>query len=276
MDTYTSIVLTYGCEIWGHHNLETIERFHLGSLKKMLRVSKYTSNAIVYGETGSFDINVAISKRMIQFWNSLKLDNQNKISCILMKFSTKLYDSNIIKTKWLLKIREIIIQAGLPYLWDLNRMDSRTLKKMMDKRLNDTFRQGWLRKIDESRLCVNYRLIKDKHEFEHYLKTQETYIRIPLTKYRCGSHFLPISNKRYDDLDNRNNCPLCSMNTVGDEYHYVMECPAFLNHRAKYVNPYFTKRPNILKYMELFSSRSKLKLLNLSKFVTEIMYVFRI
>ena len=72
--------------------------------------------------------------------------------------------------------------------------------------------------------------------------TIEPYIRILLTKYRYGLHSLVISNEGYNDLGDRNNCPLYSMNSISDEYHYVMECPPFWNEWAKFIDPYLTRR----------------------------------
>ena len=126
-----------------------------------------------------------------------------------------------------------------------------------------------------NKLCMNYRLIKENFEVEHYLKIQEFSIRNPLIKYRTGSHALPISDQRYLDIDVRNTCPLCDTHDVGDEYHYVMTCPALNELRLKYLPPYYRTRPNTLKYKELFGTKNKRKLINLSKFVREIMFIFR-
>ena len=111
-------ILTYGCEVWGHHNLQAIELFHRSCLKKILKVSKYTCNSIIYGEMGTFNVELIISKRMVCFWNSLKVNDKNKISSVLLHLTTKFYNTNIMKSKWLLKIKEILIRVGTPYLWN--------------------------------------------------------------------------------------------------------------------------------------------------------------
>ena len=46
-------ILIYGCEIWGFSNINSIDLFHRSFLKSCLKVSKFVSNSIVYGETGS-------------------------------------------------------------------------------------------------------------------------------------------------------------------------------------------------------------------------------
>ena len=152
---------------------------------------------------------------------------------------------------------------------------SPALKSVIDQRIRDTLLQEWHVMLRDNRLCLNYRLLKEDFGIEHYLKSSDEKIRIPLTKFRTGSHFLPISDKRYLDIDQRNDCSLCHMNEIGDEYHYVMYCPPFDYQRSRYIDPYFTTRPNVLKYKELFTVSTPSKLSKLSKFVTEIMYVFR-
>ena len=151
----SKLPLTYGCEVWGHYNLNAVELLYRGHLKRILQVSKYTSNSIVYGELGSCNVDTLISKRMVNFWNSLNLGNQNKISAILLKLTTKLYNTDIIKTKWLLKIRETLIRAGIPYLWDTEGISTKSLKKILHNNLKDSFIQEWARDIDENLLCIN-------------------------------------------------------------------------------------------------------------------------
>ena len=247
-------VLLYACEIWGFSDLSSVELFHRKCLKTILRVNKFTAHAIIYGETGSHKIELNINKRIINFWNHLKND-QGKISNMIFKFSHTLFNQiNGLKSKWLLKVNQILISAGTPYLWNIGYIASPALKSLIDHRIKDYLLHEWHTMLDNNRLCLNYRLIKETFEIEHYLTISDEKIRIPLAKFRSGSHFLPISDQRYRDMDPRNYCPLCQTNEVGDEYHYIMSCPAFNHQRSKYIDPYFTNRPNILKYKNSFRS----------------------
>ena len=133
--------------------------------------------------------------------------------------------------------------------------------------------QDWLANINENSLCINYKLFKTKFEFEEYLLLEDQF-RIPLSKFRCGSHHLPISNRRYDPIDERNLCPLCHLDT-GDEYHYLLVCPGFEAQRKEFIPSYFYIRPNVVKFGKLFSLTSKIKLRKLSKFIKFILYIFR-
>jgi hypothetical protein len=43
-------------------------------------------------------------------------------------------------------------------------------------------------------------------------------------------------------------CNLCNGRNLGDEFHYLFECPSLSNERKKYFEPHFINRPNILKF----------------------------
>ena len=73
-------VLLYGSEIWGYSQLDQIELFYRKFLKQILKVSKFTGNCIIYGETGCFELKNQIYGRIINYWNKLKTGDAKKIS----------------------------------------------------------------------------------------------------------------------------------------------------------------------------------------------------
>ena len=128
--------------------------------------------------------------------------------------------------------------------------------------------------MSENPLCTNYKMLKNDFRFENYLILLDEDLRIALTKYRCGSHYLPISEGRYNGIRNNHTCPLCCKD-VGDEFHYILVCPAFDCYRLRYIDSCFYKRPNALNFQNLFGCESKVKLEKLSKFIKVILHVFR-
>ena len=125
-----------------------------------------------------------------------------------------------------------------------------------------------------NKLCTNYVLIKENFGQEPYLNILNKDLRIILSKYRSGSHLLLFSDQRYNAIDDRNKCPLCRSD-CGDEYHYVMNCPAFDHIRSNYIDQNYILRPNVLKFKSLFSSTNISTLTKLSKFIKIIIYTFR-
>ena len=72
-DTYISCILSYGCETWGSHKGEVIEKVHLNFLKRTLKVRRSAVNVTVYFELRRVPMYVERYYRMLKYWcNILK------------------------------------------------------------------------------------------------------------------------------------------------------------------------------------------------------------
>ena len=211
---------------------------------------------------------------MIGFWHRLRTGSNSKISSILFNFSKRLFDGNSFQSKWLHKINSLLNNLGAAFLWNFEGISHKQLKSFVKRRLKDQFLQNWESEMRTNKLCTNYVLIKENFGQEPYLNILNKDLRIILSKYRSGSHLLPISDQRYNPIDDRNNCPLCRSD-CGDEYHYIMNCPAFDHIRTNYIDQNYISRPNVLKFKSLFSSTNISTLTKLSKFIKIIMFTFR-
>lgn len=75
-DTYVSCIINYGCEVWGSHKGEDIEKVHLNFLKLTLKARKSTVNYMVYFELGRFPMYIERYCRMMKYWfKILNTDN---------------------------------------------------------------------------------------------------------------------------------------------------------------------------------------------------------
>ena len=217
-------ILTYGCEIWGFSNLSAIELFHRKFIKNSLKISKFVSNSITYGEAGVHKIENAIYTRMVCFWDRLRHSSSNKISFKILKVIKTLYDQDLYRSNWCAKIHNILNVTGLSYVWNWEGISNFRLNKLLKQRLSDSFIQNWNSDLYDNTLCSNYKALKFNFGFEKYLITLDEDLRVPLTKYRCGSHHLPISEGRYNGIGDHHICPLC-FEDIGDEFHYsVYSC----------------------------------------------------
>lgn len=127
--------------------------------------------------------------------------------------------------------------------------------------------------INTNSMCTNYRIFKTVSSFEYYLTLLDTSHRINLCKFRCRNHNLPVQKAKYDD-ECSPYCIKCS-GIIGDEFHYLFECPIFVKERNIYIKSYYKTWPNTLKMNELFNGTDKKQLLNLAKFVGLIMSHFK-
>ena len=115
-DTLILPILTYGCEIWGFSELNSLETFHRQFIKSCLKISKSASKSITYGESGVQNIENIINTRMICFWNRIRQGHNNKFSFKMLNFVKNLQDQNIYHSKWCTKIRHILDSTGLSYV----------------------------------------------------------------------------------------------------------------------------------------------------------------
>ena len=71
-----------------------------------------------------------------------------------------------------------------------------------------------------------------------------------------SSHRLEVEAGRWArpnriPIDKRK-CLTCGK--LEDEYHFVIECFLYLDLRKRYIPPYFWKRPNMYKFVDLINS----------------------
>ena len=113
-------------------------------------------------------------------------------------------------------------------------------------------------------------------------KLQNYFIKLPsqymyaICKFKCANHKLPIVIGRYTEvaIDDRK-CTLCSLNEIGDEFHYLFKCTFFNDDRAKYVKSHYYMHPNMNKMTQLFNATSRKEILNLGKFTYNIIQHFK-
>ena len=73
-----------------------------------------------------------------------------------------------------------------------------------------------------------YTRIKNNFGFEKYLSSLYFTYRKDLTRLRISSHRLSIEIGRYPRIDRYNRtCSKCSVGVLGDEIHFLLECPAY-------------------------------------------------
>ena len=65
------------------------------------------------------------------------------------------------------------------------------------------------------------------------------------------------------------------MGEIGDEFHYILQCPTFHLQRQRYLNHYYHIDPNREKFTQLFQSENFNVLRKLAKFIADINGTFR-
>ena len=125
----------------------------------------------------------------------------------------------------------------------------------------------WRQELEQSSKCLFYRHYKQEFEREKYIYQLPDKYVYSLCKFRCSNHRLPIEIGRRLGLDRKNRiCQKCNMKVVGDEFHFIMECPSMDSTRNQLIPSKFSSPKSVFNFCKLFTANRKTQL-NLSKFI---------
>ena len=181
-----------------------------------------------------------------------------------------------LNSKWIDHVKNILCNAGRNDLWlNQTRIASSSLKHIIKQILLDQFLQEWHQSTGNSTKGLMYRSIKEDIHFEEYLNILPKRLSINMIRFRTANHRLPVETGRWYNIsiDDRK-CNLCSTNSLGDEFHYLLECTFFTHQRRKYIDKRFYRRPNMMLYQSLITSKNAQYLKNLGIFMGIIMNQF--
>ncbi|XP_071139805.1 uncharacterized protein [Mytilus edulis] len=261
-------ILMYGCEIWGSTNNSILESFCLQFYKYILSLKKCTPNCIMYGELGRFPIDIFIKSRMVAFWKRIICNKQDKIAATLYKLLYNMHIKNFFHSKWIVCIEKTLNNCGLSEYWLSQSVPKNVvISNLVKQCLCDQFKQTWVTTVYDSAKCLNYRIFKTIHNFERYIVDLPYDLRKAYCNFRCMNHKLPIEQGRFWGVERDDRiCDLCNLCEIGDEFHYLFKCTFFSNERKRLLPCNVYKKPNAIKYCELFCSDDYNLIVKLAKF----------
>ena len=270
-------ILLYACEVWGFENTEIIERVHTEFLRKITKARKSTPKYILYAELGRHPLSIIIKQRMVNFWTRLLTGKTSKLSYKIYQFMLNLNDTEFKCMKWINYEQSILIYSGRYDIWiRQSEKNPPYIGKQIKSNLCDQFLKTWTAELlQSSSKLKNYSVYKNHTNRENYINTLSGPFLLTMFKFRTANHKLPVEVGRWANVElSDRKCLLCQNNQIGDEFHYLLECPFFLNERKQYIDPYYFRRPNILKYSQFLNITNESKLIRLSKFMIIIMKSF--
>ena len=267
-------ILTYSCEIWGFENIDMLEKVHTDFLRKITKSRKSTPLYMLYAELGRHPIEITIKTRMIGFWNRLLTGKITKLSYLLYRV---LAANDCPSVKWTCYIKNILFGIGRAELWyHQNTLNTNSLRYLVKQTLIDQFFQKWRSDLNNSSKGVQFNSFKDTIELETYFKILPQNLYINMVRFRTGNHKMPIETGRWLNIELSNRkCELCDKDTIGDEFHYLLECTFFQRDRERFVPLYYFRRPNMMKFNSLLNNHNEVCLSNLGKFMGIIIKHFR-
>jgi hypothetical protein len=120
------------------------------------------------------------------------------------------------------------------YDWNQYFISEKWLNNSVKTCLQDQFHQTWHANIDTGSKTLNYRLFKNKFEFENYFNIPDDRDIFTFCRFRLNNHKLPVEYQygRWNNIPRENRiCNLCNTVDLGDELHYLLKCVYFSEKR---------------------------------------------
>ena len=250
-------------------------------MRKFLKLHKSTSMCMLIGELGLKQIDEYIDNRMLNFWCNVATGDESKISTILYKWAKVLYDQNRFKSVWLDKIKATLGSIGMSNCFDnIANANHTWFKNTIKLKINDSYNQIWSAYVFSNSTCLNYRAMTEHKHLQSYLMNLPSQYMYAILKFKCANHRMPIVSGRHNGIPvDERKCNLCDLNDhfnkIGDEFHYLFNCPFFKDDRVRYLKRYFYTSPNMYKMTQLFNYVSHKEMLELAKFICIILNQFR-
>ena len=112
-------------------------------------------------------VNVTVDKHMINYWIRLLNKDSTSYASIIYTITLKLFISGEYKTQWLSRVKCILDNCGLSYIWlNQNRMGKSKCKSIIHKRIEDIAHQKWYIDLSKSSMYITYKLSKKQLHFE--------------------------------------------------------------------------------------------------------------
>ena len=209
--------LLYNCETFGANMPKGLDTLYYKLIKSAMNVRPNTPNHIVLIESGLLPLRALILKRQLKFFRKFKLSLGDD-SARKRVFNELLTPSE--RTEYLQHYVSLDEKYNNPndiYTETLSEIKSTIREKAYD--------------------------IDNHYRFHIYLKINPTLLPSPfltsanvgdaITRFRCGSHSLPIETGRWRRIPRFNRlCTKC--NVLGDESHFLFHCSVI--HRTNNIN----------------------------------------
>lgn len=253
-------ILSYGCEVWGFIPGNAIERVHIQFCKRLLGVKKTTQNDFVYGELGRTNCRTKRYLSIVKYWFKILSCHDNKYIKLVYNLMVKDMDLVPNKVNWASLVRHLLMSLGFYEVWlEQGVGNYNVFISLLKQRLTDTFIQKWQERLENSTRANFYKRIAI-FQFQPYLyKVNVQKFSQAFSRLRMSSHRLEIESGRWVKPNSipmeERICTFCHV--LEDEYHFVIECPVYIDLRKQYIPQYYWRRPSMFKFVELVNSTNR-------------------
>ena len=168
-------------------------------------------------------------------------------------------------------IKKTLCECGFPVYRDQQNIPGNLnyFKSLLNLRLKDQFFQSWSDDMHNNSKCVVYRMYQVNLTFENYLTELPDYLRFFYSKFRCRDNNFPVERGARENIPRiLRICTHCNDGSIGDEFHYLLQCKHFLKDRLLYLKCRSFINPSTLTFKQNMNPTNSL--LPLCKFINVI------
>jgi len=116
---------------------------------------------MIYGELGSFPIEIDVKLRMISYWARLLTGKETNLSYLSNKILYNLLIDENVDFPWINHVKHNVDHTGYCYIWFQQFFqNSYILLALIRNRLHEQFTQEWHSLMQNSPKAINYRLCR--------------------------------------------------------------------------------------------------------------------
>ena len=244
----------------------------------MLGVKRQTSTLAVLAECGRFPLHIRQQFSTIKYFCRLSTLPESHILKKCLNNQAKL--SNQGQDNWYTKVKSILQNHGTETNPLLSSKNSQKFLNSFKMKLYDSEKTRILETLADSEQqpkLRTYKLFKTDYRIENYLVAGLPKKSInKIARFRTSSHNLHIETGRYKrppTPETQRICAKCNSGEVEDEFHCLMVCSKYSQHRALMISsvenliPNFNNKNVQEKFIAIMASKDPTVLKSLGKFL---------
>ena len=119
----------------------------------------------------------------------------------------------------------------------------------------------WYDELCSSSKCLLYGKLKKVFGGGYYITQCPDIYVFALNEFRCSCHKLEIELGRRNGVERESRiCQFCDINSVGDEFHCIFECPKFHENLSQFISKTFLSVKSMFSFCNLLSAGKKVQL----------------
>jgi hypothetical protein len=231
-------ILEYGAEVWGEKKKwEAGEKLQREMGRRVLGVSKMTTNEVVQGELGLMTMRSRRIILRIRFWMKIiKMDKSRLVYKIYKARRDELINGGgSDKKNWCYWTWKALKDLHLEHIWISEKIpEARNFNQLVSQLMKMKEESEWREKMMKKSKLRTYRKLKIKLELEKYVIELDREKRRYLTMMRGGTNKLRIEVGRRKGLrEEERVCHARLCEEVEDEKHFLLLCPMYVRERVK-------------------------------------------